>query len=240
MRFAKRIVNWAATITMVAALLALMALAVAIAMGLKPAVVKTGSMRPLLDPGELILVKPTDANRLKVGDVITFTDPDMPAKGLVTHRIVKRVVEKGRPVFTTQGDANPVPDPWRLKLRKDAGRMKFHVPTVGRLSFLVRTKKGYLTLLGIPVLLLSIMAMARIWTSGPPDREANEDQVAEESAEEPAGDADSTDARSDVMILPNLGYPTEIPAAGMVPGRGPIRVPASSPPDEAERRAAHG
>lgn len=168
MRLVGRIVNGAATIILVVALLALSGLAVAILNGLKPAVVKTGSMRPTLAPGTLILVKPTLADQLKVKDVITFTDPDMAAKGLVTHRIVKIDHVKGTPVITTQGDANPVPDTWKLKLRKDAGLMKYHVPAVGRLSFLVRTKTGYLLLLGIPVLILSMVALVKIWAPPPP------------------------------------------------------------------------
>lgn len=169
MRFASRIINWAATITLVAALVALVALGSAILMGLKPAVVKTGSMEPNYPPGSLILVKPTPASQLKLGEVITFTDPDRPARGLVTHRIVKIEHEKGAPIFTTQGDANAAPDSWRLKLASDAGLMTFSVPTVGRLSFLVRTKQGYMLLLGIPVLLLSLIALTRIWAPSAKD-----------------------------------------------------------------------
>lgn len=167
MRIASRIVNWAATIIMVAALLALAALGTAILMGLKPGVVKTGSMKPNYPPGALILVKPTPANQLKLGQVITFTDPDDAARGLVTHRIVKIEYEQGVPIFTTQGDANPAPDTWRLRLASDAGLMTYSVPEVGRLSFLVRTKQGYLLLLGIPVLLLSLIALLRIWAPRP-------------------------------------------------------------------------
>lgn len=163
MRFASRIVNWAATILMAAALLALTALGVAILMGLKPAVVKTGSMRPNYPPGSLILVKPTPAEKLKLGNVITFTDPDDPKRGLVTHRIVKIERVDGRPIFTTQGDANPVPDTWKLKLASDAGLLRYNVPQAGRLSFLVRTKQGYLVLIAIPVLMLSLLALMRIW-----------------------------------------------------------------------------
>lgn len=171
MRIASRIVtrtlSWAATIIMVAALLALVALGAAILMGLKPGVVKTGSMEPNYPPGSLILVKPTPADQLKLGEVITFTDPEEPRRGFVTHRIVKIEREKGVPIFTTQGDANPVPDTWRLKLQSDAGLMTYSVPYAGRLSFLVRTKQGYLLLLGIPVLLLSLMALMRIWAPRP-------------------------------------------------------------------------
>lgn len=212
MRFASRIVNWAATILMVAALLALSALGVAILIGLKPAVVKTGSMRPNYPPGTLILVKPTPAERLKLGNVITFTDPDDPKRGLVTHRIVKIERVEGRPVFTTQGDANPVPDTWKLKLASDAGLMTYSVPEAGRLSFLVRTKQGYLILIAIPVLILSLLALMRIW--GP-------------SEEEPA--------KSTEPEYPDLPTPP-LPPGGHTPPPEPVAVVAAQlpPPSASE------
>ena len=198
MRFVARIVNGAATLLLVVALLALCGLAGTLLMGFKPGVVKTGSMRPMLAPGTLIIVKPTLAEKLKIGDVITFTDPDSPAKGLVTHRIYKIEYEKGKPVFTTKGDANPTPDTWRLKLQKDAGLLKHHIANVGHLSFLVRTKQGYMLLLGIPVLLLSISALIRIWAPSP-------------DVPEPKSES-SREADSSIMAdVETFGYPTEVP-----------------------------
>lgn len=218
MRFALRIVNWAATIILVAALLALTALGAAIATGLKPAVVKTGSMRPNYPPGTLILVKPTPAAQLKLGQVITFTDPDDPKRGLVTHRIVKIEQVKGRPIFTTQGDANPAPDTWRLKLASDAGLLKHHVPKVGKLSFLVRTKEGYLALLGIPVLLLSLIALMKIWGPGGAPAEG-----------------EGSGAEADTQPKPKREKPREVfpdlPTPPLPPGYQPprIEVTASAP-----------
>lgn len=216
MRFVARIVNGAATFVLVVALLALFGLGTAILMGFKPGVVKTGSMRPMLAPGTLIVVKPTLAEKLKIGDVITFTDPDNPAKGLITHRIHRIEHENGRPVITTKGDANPTPDTWKLKLQKDAGLLKFHVANVGHLSFLVRTKQGYMLLLGIPVLLLSLSAMIRIWTPAPeiPEPEAETDPETDSAA---------------MTVVETFGYPIEIPD----------RLPeefahAQAPPGEAE------
>lgn len=216
MRFVARIVNGAATLLLVVALLALCGLAATILMGLKPGVVKTGSMRPMLAPGTLIIVKPTLAEKLKIGDVITFTDPDSPAKGLVTHRIYKIEHEKGQPVFTTKGDANPTPDTWRLKLQKDAGLLKHHVANVGHLSFLVRTKQGYMLLLGIPVLLLSLSALIKIWTPAP-------------EIPEPESETDLETDSVAMTVVEAFGYPIEIP--DRLPEEFAL---AQAPPGEAE------
>ncbi|MFY9488080.1 MAG: signal peptidase I [Solirubrobacterales bacterium] len=225
MRFVSRITSWAATIVLVAALLAATSLGVAILAGLKPGVVKTGSMEPMLARGTLILVKPTAAQRLKVGDVITFTDPDRPAKGLVTHRIFKIEQEKGQPVFTTKGDANPVPDTWRLKLQKDAGLLKLDLPQVGHLSFLVRSKTGYLLMLGIPVLLLSLMALIKIWMPKP-----------EESEPDTADDPGTQSAVS----YPRFGYPTEIGPEDELPPHLALHSTLYDAPPGALQRVQNG
>lgn len=234
MRFVARIVNGAATTVLVAALLALGVLAVTIVLGLKPGVVKTGSMEPMLARGTLIVVKPTMANKLKVGDVITFTDPDRPAKGLVTHRIYKIEQVNGRPIFTTKGDANPTPDPWKLKLQKDAGLLKFHVKKVGYLSFLVRSKTGYLLLLGIPVLLLSLVALMRIWA--PPKNEpgAAAEAEAENTPDAPAASEAPEAAAPRLELVEQLGYPTEAPE--VMPSV--LRAAAPPPGEEEEARSA--
>ncbi|MBI4898547.1 MAG: signal peptidase I [Actinobacteria bacterium] len=239
MRFVARIVNRAATIVLVVALLALGALAVTVLLGLKPGVVKTGSMEPMLARGTLIVVKPTMADKLKIGDVITFTDPDNPSKGLVTHRIYKIEQVDGRPVFTTKGDANPTPDTWKLKLQKDAGLLKFHVKKVGYLSFLVRSKTGYLLFLGIPVLLLSLVAMMKIWA---PPKDEPEPQVEAGRAPETAafGTPPQIDARPTAVAPPpaavapppaaeSFGYPTEAPETM------PVAPNSTAPPGSDEK-----
>ena len=68
--------------------------------------VKSGSMKPVLMVGDVILIEPVKPEDLKVGDVIVFHNPW--TGSLVVHRIV-RITEKG---VYTKGDANPAVDPW--------------------------------------------------------------------------------------------------------------------------------
>lgn len=130
-------------------------------------VVYSGSMSPMLERGYLILVKPTPAGKLKVGDVITFNDP-REGKGpddYVTHRIHRTEMMKGERVFITKGDANQDVDPFVLKLKDQAGLYQFKVPYAGYLSFLVRSKAGYVMLIAIPALLLLILLLMKVWSS---------------------------------------------------------------------------
>lgn len=70
--------------------------------GLKGYVVISGSMEPLLSPGDFIMTRTSSFAELEVGEVITFVgDQD-----IVTHRI-ETITMDG---LTTKGDANEHPD----------------------------------------------------------------------------------------------------------------------------------
>ena len=178
---------------MVAVLLVFLALAGLILTGYKPEVIVSGSMRPMLDRGSLVFVKPTSATKLKVGQIISFQHPLKKEAHLVTHRIDTRRETPQGPVFTTKGDNNPTPDPWNLRLNKEAGLYTFSTPYVGKLSFLVGTTSGYIILFAIPILLLMIFGLVKIWSSpAPSDEEEGFPQI------------------PPVTDVPALGYPREV------------------------------
>lgn len=75
--------------------------------GYKFYVVLTGSMSPVIKPGDLVIVKevlPSDVNQ---GDIITFKSS--PSNNIITHR-VKEIVKEDSIKFVTQGDANNAQD----------------------------------------------------------------------------------------------------------------------------------
>ena len=168
MRVLQRTVSGAATMIMAAALIAALALAAMIVAGFKPEVVQSGSMHPLFDRGTLIFVKPTAASQLRKGDIITIQDP-LKAKGvLVTHRIYSIQQAKQGLAFQTKGDANKSPDPWLAKIESTAGLYKYRIPYVGQLSFVVHSKTGYLFLFALPVFLLGLALLRKVWKSPEP------------------------------------------------------------------------
>ena len=68
--------------------------------------VKSGSMTPTLNVGDIILMEPVNPEDLKVGDVIIFYSPG--TNKLIVHRVVKKTPEG----VYTKGDANPGIDWW--------------------------------------------------------------------------------------------------------------------------------
>ncbi|MBO9521285.1 MAG: signal peptidase I [Nocardioidaceae bacterium] len=91
----------------------------------------TGSMRPSLPPGTVVVVRPTPAEKIRTGDVITFQlrsgDPTV-----ATHRVRSVGVSAGGELrFVTQGDANDAPDVAVVRPVQIKGVVWYSVPWAG-------------------------------------------------------------------------------------------------------------
>lgn len=99
--------------------------------GATPYSVMTGSMRPGMPPGTLVVVKPKPINQIQIGDVVTYQlrsgEPTV-----VTHRVVSIGVRAdGAPLLQTQGDANNVPDAVMVREIQIKGAEWYSVPYLG-------------------------------------------------------------------------------------------------------------
>ncbi|MDQ0677544.1 signal peptidase [Arthrobacter pascens] len=121
--------------------------------GSTPYTVLTGSMRPGMPPGSLVVTRPVQAAELKVGDAITYQirsgEPEV-----VTHRIksISRTLG-GEALFTTQGDANPVPDETLVKARQIRGVVWYSMPLLGYVNVWL-TGEQHIWAVGVAVALL--------------------------------------------------------------------------------------
>lgn len=93
--------------------------------------VLTSSMEPHLPPGTMVVVRPTDVDDIQPGMVITYQlESGEPL--LVTHRVVQRLqTADGLPLFVTQGDANPQPDPEPVREVQIRGTVWYAIPYIG-------------------------------------------------------------------------------------------------------------
>ena len=102
--------------------------------------VLTGSMSPTIKPGDFIVVKEIDANKVENGDIITFKSNN--SKNLTTHRVVDVINDDGNISFQTKGDANDVLDPMLIDSNLLVGKVIFNIPYIGRIMSLVFKFKG--------------------------------------------------------------------------------------------------
>ena len=95
----------------------------AFAFDLKPVMIESGSMEPVIRTGAYVLLKRADYSEVKEGDIITFETE----RGYVTHRLVgidERAFSAGEDDFLiTKGDANRVEDPELLSPARIRGRV---------------------------------------------------------------------------------------------------------------------
>lgn len=100
--------------------------------GIVPLAVISGSMRPTIDVGDIVLVKrlrsPTD---LGVGDIIAFWAENQ----IVVHRIVG--IDVGG--YITKGDANPQQDPFIISKDLVIGKVIGLVPKIGWITIIARS-----------------------------------------------------------------------------------------------------
>jgi signal peptidase I/deoxyribose-phosphate aldolase len=112
-------------------LLAVVCLVLPKTLGAVPLTILSGSMAPMMPPGALAVVRPVDATRARVGDILSYQpEPDDPM--LVTHRVV--AVSKnahGNVSLTLQGDANNAPDPHPVRPGQVQGSVVYAVPYFG-------------------------------------------------------------------------------------------------------------
>jgi len=145
---------------LLATLIAVILLPVAI--GWRPYTVLTGSMRPVIDPGDVVMTRPVAPTSLDIDDVVTFPDPSRDGK-LVTHRV--RSLKRDGPVIQveTRGDANPVSERWSVAADGRVGLVQFVLPKVGHAGDAIRTPGGLVVLVVLPALALGALALRWIW-----------------------------------------------------------------------------
>ncbi len=118
------------------------------ATGLKAKSVPTGSMRPAISPGSLVIIQSVPLSQLAVGDIITYRDSDDP-KTTITHRIIKEEQKAGTPFYVTKGDANAREDA-EIVGGQVVGRVIFGVPVLGAVSDWLKKPVGLLLVVVLP------------------------------------------------------------------------------------------
>lgn len=95
-------------------------------------VVLTESMKPVINPGDIVLVAPLRDKIPQVGDIVTYTGKRVDGTPVAqfTHRIVGGNTDEG---FIMKGDNNKDADVQQPKLDDIEGIVIFIIPLIGKL-----------------------------------------------------------------------------------------------------------
>ena len=156
---AARFAGWAA-VGLGAGVLA--ALALPLAFDMRPFTVMTGSMRPAISPGDVVIVQriaPLDA---RPGDIVTFRDPEGTGR-LISHRVRSIRVRGDRVDFQTRGDANTEAEHWSVPAGGSIGRAASRLPALGYAARALGGGAWWLALLIVPLLGFLGYELLRLW-----------------------------------------------------------------------------
>ncbi|WP_347108893.1 signal peptidase I [Paenarthrobacter sp. S56] len=142
-------------------------------LGYQTSTMLTGSMAPLINPGDVVVTVPTPVKDIKVGDIITYHIP-VEDQRVETHRITQiTTTADGGTAVQTKGDANNGIDPWVATLQgQTVDKQVATIPYVGNA---IRTLREPMVLnilmYGAPAILV-IGMLASIWSKDPAKEES--------------------------------------------------------------------
>jgi signal peptidase len=105
-----------------------------------PSVIATGSMEPVIYPGDVILIEKVhnnDVEKLAIGDIIQFRVENF----MVSHRIIEVIEGEQGVYYRTKGDNNNAPDSQPVLPQNIKGRVVRVVPKIGWPTLLIRQKQ---------------------------------------------------------------------------------------------------
>jgi signal peptidase len=108
--------------------------------------VRSGSMNPAINIGDIMIAGPVIASSIKPGDVITYQLD----KNLITHRVLSIDGD----TLITKGDANEDQDPYPVQFSQVKSCYLFKVPYIGYVSSFLSTRLGWFLIIILPALAL--------------------------------------------------------------------------------------
>jgi signal peptidase len=134
--------------------------------GFRSFTVRSGSMTPAIETGDVVVTKAIPPPAARVGDVVTFVDPEGTGR-LFSHRVQSVRMVGDEVAFVTRGDANTSTEHWRVPADGSVGRVAYRIPKVGYALSRIDSGPARLALIAIPALLLLWAALVRIWRPSP-------------------------------------------------------------------------
>jgi signal peptidase len=109
-------------------------------------IVRSGSMEPAINVGDMVLAGPVGIDGIKPGVIISYEL----GKNLITHRVLS--IDGN--TLITKGDANKEPDSTPVRLSQVQSRYIFRIPFAGYVAGFLRTRPGWLLSIVLPSIVL--------------------------------------------------------------------------------------
>lgn len=104
-------------------------------LGVTPSIISSGSMRPTLDTGDIVILNDVSIETIQVGDIIQYEIQNVST----IHRVHDIIREPNSIVFITKGDANNAPDVESVNPYQITGKVTFTLPKIGIIPLVLRS-----------------------------------------------------------------------------------------------------
>lgn len=139
------VTSWVVIVAVVAAIV--VSVLIPRVAGATPYTILTGSMRPTMPPGTLVVMKPAEPEDIGIGTVITYQLRSGKST-VVTHRVVSTVLGgDGEISFRTRGDANEATDLKPVRPVQIKGALWYKVPYLGYVNKYITGKERHITMI---------------------------------------------------------------------------------------------
>ncbi len=144
--------------------------------GYTPLIVETGSMSPVFNENDVILIQNSDDKKsFIVGDIICYHSGDV----YVTHRIKEVTTDdNGTTIYFTQGDANNALDNDPVYQNQILGVYKTRFEGMGKTLLFIQTPTGMILCVMVPIFIVLLLFFI------PPQIEARKKQNSSNENEE--------------------------------------------------------
>ncbi len=130
--------------------------------GTFPLMVKSGSMSPTIEEGDLIILHATDKKYdYKKNEIITFWEKGA-GSVLITHRIIDVTKDdNGNVAYVTQGDFNATQDRNLVHAEDIVGVYQNRLPGLGRIALFMQTIPGIIICVVLPLAIFVVYDILR-------------------------------------------------------------------------------
>ena len=116
-------------------------------------VIVSGSMEPIIEVQDAVLVKRVDSDNIQRGDVVTYLSNDESYYGImITHRVVNIKEENGEKIYYTKGDHNETVDRSPIKFDQIYGKVVMRIPKIGYIKYFLVSSYGWIIAIVVPSL----------------------------------------------------------------------------------------
>lgn len=142
--------------------------------GFRVFMIVSESMKGEYEIGDILVSKKVDANKIKVGDNVTYLGEEKELEGLIiTHKVIKKYEKDGQDMFVTKGLTNEVEDP-SIRYDQIYGKVIYKTVVLSFIARMMNNKLTYYILFVIIALIMSIEITSAIFEARREEKEEDD------------------------------------------------------------------